>query len=258
METYKKSCAFCNEQNKLTREHIFPNGVIRRFENEMLSLNDKTEKIFKSDLVVKDVCEVCNNGILSSLDSKFVKLFEDYMLNPIKPGNSVLFEFDYNNLLRELLKISYNSARASADGLEAVEALKKYIPYITGKKNDASDVALRLQIVTSSKQINPITNQVVGEMEAKILRSCKIKHNANENSNFIIRLLAFNSFWFYIIVPSNPTSTNKKTEFIKSFTNNFHISGVPIEAGMSSVSIPKEKTTYMHPSLFEGIKAKKL
>lgn len=256
MGSNRRCCAFCGAQKNLSREHIFPNGVIRKFDDGMLSLNDKSDKVFKSDLVVKDVCESCNSGVLSEIDSRFITLFEDNMLQPLQPGDNVDFEFNYNDLLRELLKISFNSARASSDGFKAVAALRKYVPYILGKIDDASDVMLRLQIVTSSKRLNTETNQIEGMMKAELLRSCKVDYNGLSHSNFMIRLLAFNSFWFYLIIPLKPVSIAKKNAFIDGFMNSYHLTGVPIDKSMTSVSIPKEKTTYMHPSLIEGMRRK--
>ena len=121
MSKTQRSCAFCGVQKELSREHIFPNGVIRKYQNDMLSLNDKSDKTFKSDLVVKDVCESCNNGALSNIDAKFVQSYEQYMHAPVNSGDSVEFDFNYHDLLRELLKISYNSARASSDGFKAIK-----------------------------------------------------------------------------------------------------------------------------------------
>ncbi|HHQ4674985.1 TPA: hypothetical protein ACSP2I_002292 [Aeromonas veronii] len=255
MSNNKRVCAFCGTGGDLSREHIFPNGVIRKYENEMLSINDKSDRTFKSDLVVKDVCENCNNEALSKIDAPFVELYEKYMLIPKKPGDSVTFHFNYNLLLRELLKISYNSARASSDGLKAINALKKYVPYILGKVYDANDIHLRLQIVTSSKTLNTETNES-GELTASLLRSAKMGYNGHLNSSFIIRLVAFNSFWFYLIVPLKKINSSKQKAFIDGFVNSYHLPGIAIDKDMTSVTITKEKTTYMHPSLLEGMRRK--
>jgi hypothetical protein len=253
MSKTHRSCAFCGIQKDLSREHIFPNGVIRKYQSEMLSLNDKSEKTFKADLVVKDVCEECNNGVLSDIDARFVQLYEKYMLAPIMPGDSVTFDFNYHDLLRELIKISYNSARASVDGHNAIKALKKYTPYILGKVSEADDVHLRLQIVTSSVRFNTETNQSEGLFQAELLRSAKMEYNGHLNSSFKIRIVAFNSFWFYIIVPSKKVNSAKKMAFIEGFTESYHLPGVAIEKHMKTVTIPKEATTYLHPTLLEGM-----
>lgn len=257
MTSNKRTCAFCGVKNNLSREHIFPNGIIKKFEYEMLSYNDKSNKIFRTDMVVKDVCETCNNGILSKLDSHFVQLFEKNMQKPIYPGHCVEFEFEYNFLLRELLKISFNSARASSDGFKAVKALRKYVPYILGHVSEAPGIMLRLQIVTSAKPINSETHQIERMMEAELLRSCKIEYRGPQHFNFLIRLVAINSFWFYIFLPLQSVSQNKKARFLAGFLEFFHLKGVPIINSMNSVSIPREKTTYMHPNLFEGLNDKR-
>lgn len=252
MDAPTRKCAFCSSVNNLTREHVFPNSVLKRFE-DMLSLNDKSEKYFKADLVVKDVCNICNNGVLSDLDSKFIKVFDKYMHEPILPGDSANLSFDYNDLLRELLKITYNSARASSDGIKAVKILKKYVPYIIGKINSAPDVMLRLQIVTSSKKLNTSTNEVEGMMEAKILRNGKIPYDGAQKSNFIVRLVAFNSFWFYIIIPTKKVSIGKRQAFLEGFQNWKIRPGIALDASMNSITIPVEKTTYMHPDLLQSM-----
>jgi hypothetical protein len=248
-----RACAFCGDKNNLSREHIFPNGVIRRFEHEMISYGDKSDRMFKADLVVKDVCKHCNNGALSKLDSCFVKFYEDFIRTPLLPGSTAEFNFDYNLLLRELLKISFNSARASADGFKAIKALKKYVPYILGKVHAAPDIMLRLQIVTSSQKLNTETNKFEGMMEAELLRSCKIVYRGPQHSLYIIRLVALNSFWFYLIIPIKKVSASKKDVFLSGFTDFFNLKGVPLDNTMKSITIPKEKTTYMHPNLFEGL-----
>src|SRR3990167_3011885 len=257
MTTQKRTCAFCGEQKNLSREHIFPNGVIRTFRHDMLSYTDKSDKMFKAALTVKDVCESCNNGSLSQLDSCFIQLYKNFMQTPLLPGSNAEFNFNYNLLLRELLKISFNSARASADGFKAVNALKKYVPYILGKVSEAPDVMLRLQIVTSSKQLNTKTNQIERMMEAELLRCCKIDYKGPQHSFFIVRLVALNSFWFYLIVPLKNVSTSKKEAFLTGFLGSSNLKGVPLASSMNSVSIPKEKTTYMHPNLFEGLNTKR-
>lgn len=256
MGIIQRSCAYCSSLKNLSREHIFPDGVIKRFDENMLSINDKSDKVFKSDLVVKDVCETCNNGVLSNLDNKFIQLFEDNMLQPLDPGDSVEFNYNYDDLLRVLLKISYNSARASKDGHKAVAALRKHVPYILGKVDSASGVTLRLQIVTSSKRFNTETNQVEGIMQAKLLRSCKVSYNGPQHSNFMIRLLAFNSFWFYMIIPLKPVSLAKINTFVDGFVSSYHLSGIPLGKETKTVKIPKERTTYMHPNLLEGMRRK--
>lgn len=253
MGTSKRKCAYCGTAENLSREHIFPASIIKRYEDDLISVSDKSDKAFKADLVVKDVCKSCNNGILSSIDSQLLNIFVKYMHSPVQPGDSVKLSFDYNTLLRALLKISYNSARASSDGIKAVSTLKKYIPFILGKTKSAPSIILRLQIVTSAKKFNTETNKIEGMIEANILRSAKIPYDGPQKANFIVRLVALNSFWFYLIVPVKKVTESKRQSFLTGFKTWGIQPGVPITINMSTIHIPKEKTTYMHPTLLSGM-----
>ncbi len=253
METSKRKCAYCGKSENLSREHIFPGSIIKRYEDNLISISDKSDKYFKADLVVRDVCEPCNNGILSNLDSQLISIFDKYMHHPIQPGDSAELSFDYHSLLRVLLKISYNSARASSDGMKAVKALKKYVPYILGKTKTAPEIILRLQIVTSAKKFNTVTQKVEGMMEAHILRSAKLPYDGPQKANFIIRLVALNSFWFYLIVPTKKVSQSKMQSLIAGLETLKIQPGVSITENMGTIHIPKEKTTYIHPTLLTGM-----
>ena len=115
---------------------------------------------------------------------------------------------------------------------------------------------MRLQIVTSSKRLNTETNQIEGTLKAELLRSAKMEYNGPLHSSFRIRLVAFNSFWFYLFVPLKKVSPAKQKAFVDGFIESYHLPGLPIDKHMSTVTIPKEATTYMHPALLEGMRRK--
>ena len=80
---------------------------------------------------VKDVCAECNNGVLSDLDGYGKKLLSESGLlvhNYVKM--SITLRYDYELLLRWLLKISFNSSRT--DGAHS-HLFEKYVPFILGK-----------------------------------------------------------------------------------------------------------------------------
>ena len=247
-----RKCAYCNETGDMTKEHIFPGGIISRLEN-LITISDKSDTSFRGDLTIKDVCSTCNNGPLSKLDDEFIELFDKYMLFPIVAGDSVNIKFNYNSLARFLLKVTYNSARASNDGDQAVEALKTYIPYILGNITSLSGVILRLQIYTSAKKINTATGAFEGMIEPKLLRSAKVPYNGPQSDNFLIRLVAFNSFWFYVIVPVKPVSRLKTERFTKGLKNWSLQPGMLIYPQRNSLNIPVNLTTYIHPSILNGM-----
>ena len=252
MKTNRK-CAYCSSPDQLTREHIFPSSIIKCYENDMLSLNDKTKRTFKSDLVVKDVCKTCNNGVLSQLDGKLLDVYKEHMHQDIMPGEAAELEYKYNDLFRVLLKISFNSARASSDGIRATKALKTYVPFIMGQAKLPKDSMLRLQILTSSKKLNTATNQTEGTLDVRLLRSCKIQYSGAFKSSFIVRLIAFNNYWFYMILPTKKVTEVKKSVFLEDFKNIGIQPGIELTKDTENIKIPVEKTTYLHPALLSSM-----
>ena len=109
-----KYCAYCSEQGSLTKEHIWPRSLITKYEG-LKTFNPRSNSFYTGEPVIKDVCAPCNNVHLSKLDSYLSELHEKYLQNILMPGDAAFVEYDYNLLLRALLKISYNSARAFAE-----------------------------------------------------------------------------------------------------------------------------------------------
>lgn len=247
----KKNCAYCKSTTNLTKEHIFPSAIIKSFDIELLAMTDKSDYHFKGDPVIGDVCAECNNGILSQLDAYFVTCFKNQMLTPLKPGDEITFEYDYDLLLRELLKISYNSARASNGGYDARTTLEKHIPFIITGNKKVDGVILSLLIVTSANRIDVETGKPEEPLEPYLLRSTSIGGlNLNPN-NYIVRMVAFNSFWFFLLIPKRSVTSKMKKEFWDEFKSKTHLHGVLLKKSNTSIKITKDKTTYLHPHLTE-------
>src|SRR3989304_9350062 len=120
-------CAYCKEDKKLTREHVWPNCVLKRRKYITAHFSVKSEKVHGADYIVKDVCEECNNIILSKLDNYFCQLYDQYLQHKIDPEMEIEFKYDYNLLSRALLKIAYNTARL---GISDTTVLSNTSPYI--------------------------------------------------------------------------------------------------------------------------------
>jgi hypothetical protein len=141
------SCKYCEEEEKLTREHIVPAYMYefqKELETKVTGWNEVAKKMVGGELKIKDVCAGCNNGVLSNLDAYSKALLQNSGLlvqNYIK--NQISFIYDYDLLLRWLLKVSFNSSRT--DGAHK-HLFEKHIPYILygdnyPKKNQVSLVA---------------------------------------------------------------------------------------------------------------------
>ncbi|NIE64032.1 HNH endonuclease [Burkholderia sp. Ax-1719] len=126
-------CAYCREDRPLTREHIIPAFIYdfqKQQEGTFIGWNEVAQRMVGGEGKIKDVCEDCNNGVLSDLDSYGKHLLTDSGLlvqNYTKQG--LALRYDYSLLLRWLLKISFNSSRT--DGAHS-HLFERFIPFIRG------------------------------------------------------------------------------------------------------------------------------
>jgi hypothetical protein len=111
----------------MSREHIWPNGFLRRG-SFGLKYSARARRTFEGDLIVKDVCEECNNGPLSRLDAYACQLYDSNFQHFPEHFTPVAFEFEYGRLTRWLLKVAFNSARAQGHG--DADLLGSYRPAI--------------------------------------------------------------------------------------------------------------------------------
>ncbi len=79
---------------------------------------------------VRDTCEECNGRILSQLDDYASTLDRKYFLHIVGDAPHIEFTYDFNRLLRWLLKLSYNDDRTRPPPFETIV----FVPYILGKK----------------------------------------------------------------------------------------------------------------------------
>ena len=105
-------CAYCGQGSNLTSEHVFPECFGKTFEAITTARTSSGEKVILADLKIHDVCVGCNNGPLSQVDTHLCELNDKYFSKIVRPGDHVRFEFDFDQLVRMLLKIGYNVARA--------------------------------------------------------------------------------------------------------------------------------------------------
>lgn len=195
MKKSDKSCTFCLQANKLTREHIWPNGILKRLPTYTARFNEKAGKVIGGDHIIKDVCVTCNNGVLSELDTYGCMLFDKYFHAVAEPETELQFEYDYDKLLRWLAKIAYNTARSSANpNLSLLQALT---PYILGQSVRPSEMELYLDIVTHS---TVPTLHGVEKFPATAYRSARVERVPPLPDWCVVRLVSINSFYFYILL----------------------------------------------------------
>ena len=141
-----RSCAYCDDPGRITKEHLWPASLHKRLKaangtNESLFWLRRTNSEFAGEPTVKDVCQDCNNGVLSSLDAYICELFDRYFVRILQRGEAVRLEYDHHRLKRWLLKMCFNSARIHQ--AKDAFAYTPLLPYIRGE-DDALGRSVRL------------------------------------------------------------------------------------------------------------------
>ena len=138
----KRRCAYCGKNEKLTREHIFPKFLLNSLPDykSIFSIKGMPRLRFYKEVYepkIRDVCINCNSrlGVLDRYASSFIK---KYCLK-ILTFKQISITFDFDLLLRWLLKVSYNSSRVSGFNNYLFEP---YIPYILEGYPRPKDTAL--------------------------------------------------------------------------------------------------------------------
>jgi hypothetical protein len=196
-----RKCAYCGSVRKLSKEHVWPSGFLKKLEGNHAHYSPKSGKVHGGDYIVCDVCECCNNEKLSPLDSYFCKLYDLYFSNSRGPNEEVLFEYEYDLLARVLLKIAYNTARSAGSEISPFTRTTDYILY--GAKKPAG-ISIIGELVSPTfvadinapahiKEIRPI-------MYRSILGQLKTPHGYA----VLLRIIAVNSFFFHLLITREP------------------------------------------------------
>lgn len=244
-----KKCAYCGRQVALTKEHIWPKNLISR--NEMThAYNPKTKKLHQSEPVIRDVCEPCNSIKLSQLDNYLAEEFEKTFANIVQRGSGVEFNYSYQQLLRFILKISYNASRA-ANNFKNTATLARFAKYVLDG-GYAPRAMLRLQIVTPGRRLE-LSGKELDEVVPKLFRNAVIAYNGRLGNRFLVKLVAINSFWFYLAVSHKNEPDHIWREFAEGLDGWAIPLGIPLSASDRKLVIPRELTTWFDPTgLFQG------
>jgi hypothetical protein len=130
------TCAYCDNpltSDNRTKEHVVNKSFLNNYYQDTKGYANCYNKITSNYLTIGDVCNVCNNEVLSLLDSYFLEFYEAvYNEQIITPTYKVKFNYDFDRLSRWLLKTLYNSERKNGyDFIPPI--LHQYRDYITGK-----------------------------------------------------------------------------------------------------------------------------
>ncbi|MFS0688763.1 hypothetical protein AB1K89_05925 [Sporosarcina sp. 179-K 8C2 HS] len=127
-------CSYCQKDGRMTGEHIIPQALLDMFPECDFNIRyDKEIKYFKSEnIVINDVCDNCNNVILSELDSYGSGMVRDYFVNTYEAEDKLVLPYNYSLLSRWLLKIMFNIARTKKSEIQTT-SFESNLDYILGR-----------------------------------------------------------------------------------------------------------------------------
>jgi hypothetical protein len=198
MQKTGRVCAYCGSNRGLTNEHLFPDCIYERTPGSMISIARTSEgdKAIGGALEIGDVCARCNNGKLSVLDTYICELHDKYFKTIIHAGDRVDFHFDFDLLLRWLLKTGYNTARARGWHVKRDSELPQYI-LGEGQRPSGFRVFLQLIIPTPTSSREWVTKPDAAEVPPAPVRIdlLDVSKLAGFNMGYVVSL---NSYLFTI------------------------------------------------------------
>lgn len=206
-----RTCAYCGAHGPLTREHIWPKGIIDRV-NYNLRLTGYG-KVISGEMTIANVCANCNNGPLSTLDKYACELYDQYFYQFHDSGSSIEFHYDWWQLGNWLLKASYNAARAARNQHDT-KILARCTDFIRGVDKRQPDLAIWVDLVEPSYVMEQAHLGVypTKKLNPSMVRFAKIKIPNTKLQHYTLRVVAINSFYFYLAIPVRPYMTPKISE----------------------------------------------
>lgn len=132
-------CSFCDEDQKLTDEHVWSSVVLRLFDDVApMTFDEKRGKIYAADPVIKDLCGECNAGT-SAADAAMGEFTKRYFVGRL--DRHYVVDFDDPNILRWVMKTVSNHERCL--GIDSTW-WKDYVPFFKRQRVDVSRIDLLL------------------------------------------------------------------------------------------------------------------
>lgn len=206
-----RCCAYCSATAVLTREHVF-SAFIESQELELGRGKSLTnvkaggkEKSVQTEVTIADVCKTCNEGVLSTLDSYAAGLYRQFFAIYPRPGEAVRFAFDFDMLLRWLLKMAYNAGRSRGWHASLLQPLRAPLPYIKGETGRPDSVKVFLQLIVAARLSNE-EKQMLERQTGRLMAN--IPPNFRRIAGFALRgfaagyRIAMNGYHFYLLFAS--------------------------------------------------------
>ena len=213
-------CAYCVWANDLSKEHLFPKFLHERSQGSMISVARTAlgDKAVSGELKIGDVCKRCNNGPLASLDNYVCDLHDRFFNYIAHSGDRVDFRFDFERLLRWLLKVGYNIARARGGTIDSSTDLANYILNGTHRPTGFR-VFLQLIIPTPTSSRTWVTIPDAPEIPPAPARIDFLDVRVLVGFN-IAFALSLNSYLFHVFKEDHRVPRNIRARILKSLLKN--------------------------------------
>lgn len=191
----------------MSREHIWPNGFLQRGDFG-IKYSKRAGRTFQGDLIVRDVCEHCNNGPLSRLDAYACRLYDTNFGRFPEHFEPVDFAYDYSRLLRWLIKIAFNTARANKH--QDAKLLGRYRGSLLCKFDNSPINANAYVALIGPGSLN-LGDRSRRKIYPQVARSGPIVlPGVSQGDDIITRMVMINAYAFTLIVSRTPEVSSRK------------------------------------------------
>jgi hypothetical protein len=218
-----KTCAYCDAPPPLTKEHIWPNGFLKRGDFGV-KFSAKANTTFAGDLNISDVCARCNNGPLSRLDAHACELYDRRFSKFVEAGASVPFTYDYGLLMRWLLKVSFNAARLTG---QDVALLSRYRETILAEPPCSPAFVIGFVATISPSYMMDAEQGTSRKIYPHAARCGPLQiPSINVSDILVTRCVMINSFMFSLLITRSSAIPADRVAALLP-----HIPGVPLAPG---------------------------
>lgn len=203
-----KKCAYCDKtNNRITSEHVVNKAFLNKFYRSVIGYAKAYDKYTSNYLTSHDVCDVCNNGILSTLDNYFLEFYSKNIPTiQIVKDSSIKIEYDFDKLSKWLLKTLYNSERKHTYG-NIPKKLHRFKQYILGadKRTKLFKIYLELILDVPPLQIEKFVDeetrsQLPNKLSFLRIGTAVLSDQLRNGITEVVRYFTSSNFVFHVFV----------------------------------------------------------
>jgi hypothetical protein len=238
-----RTCAYCGgSDSPLTNEHLF-SGFLE--DGGYKTYVDRTRRVVSRRAPrIGDVCERCNNEQLSALDSYGAELHRRHFSRLVDTPIDVTFQYDFDRLLRWLLKIAYNHDRAKRLPVDAYLPLLAYV--VGEKKQRPAAATIHFGIIAPVPTETPVERQLGPTWYPQLHAFGELRSPPKVATALALgRLLSFNSYVFRLLLWKRRTGRPERRYLASRIAETDRLIELPSQADRIRV-----RTAYMDVRTF--------